>query len=386
MQISEFRLPDKIDLKVAVWDYAINLINGITPANQSAVIKDMKTHRVNVAVGHRKEAAIPNSNGVDKNGHLTKPLDFTNFDKWIKIWDGAEQYQMFLAIRPKTTFAGLKPGTPAFNTAVKEWGMAWDKHLKKVNIKSKIVQFHFFDEPRNQEDYIILKKWLKPFKAGSKMVEAYNDPVHLDKSGFAALKALSYCDVLCPMLRQYLKYDTKIVDFFDNQIKKGKEVWFYSCDGPNRFYDPAYFRLQPWYCFKYGASGSMIWAYSDYSNNWNEYTVMGSLSYSMVYLDPNSTTPTKHWEAFREGIQDYAYLRILEKELQKASPKQLAKISSIVVSSDANQIMQNIVNGIVKEDYFEKGKKNFDWKKKSPCKIADLKRLFVLDILQKLEK
>jgi hypothetical protein len=385
LHVSQYQLPDKIDLKVGVWDYAVNLINGITPANQSAVIRDLKEHRVNVAIGHRKQAAMPDADGIDANGHLIKPLDFTPFDKWIEMWNGAEHYQMFLAIRPESTFAGLKPGTAAFNTAVQEWAVSWDKHLELVNIKPKVVQFHFFDEPRKQDDYSVLRKWLEPFKAGSKMVEIFNDPVCLDESDNmkSAPEALSYCDTICPMTRQYSNYNEEIIGFFDKQVKDGKHLWLYSCDGPSRVYDPAYFRFQPWYCFKYGAVGSMIWVYSDYPNNWNEYSVIGGLSYSMVYLDQNSTTSTKHWEAFREGIEDYAYLCILKEKLKQASPEQLKKVSSMAVNFiDVNMIVQNIVHEVVKENYYKKGKENFMWQQESPCKIADANRYIILDILK----
>ncbi len=388
LEISEFAW-EKPGLKVAAYDYAANLIQGITVKNRTAVIDDLRSHLVNVAVGHGKQAAVPKVGDVDKNGHLIKPLNFGPFEEWLKIWPDAEKYQMFLAVRPETRFAGLKPGTPEFNTAVKEWTASWNAYLKKANIPAKKVQFFFFDEPRTPENYEVLRLWLIPFNEVNTMIEMFNDPVSLDegRNMETAVPALELCDVICPMLDQYIRYDKKITGFLAEQARKGKSLWFYSCYGPNRFYDPSYFRFQPWYCFKYGMTGSIIWVYSDYPDNWNEYAVTGGLSYSMVYLSPDSTTPTKLWEAFREGVQDYGYLAMLRNQLGTASPEKRKK-AALVLGSGVNpdKIMETLLEQVMKGKFFEAGRDNLSWRKETPCVSADRARFLILDILKILQE
>ncbi len=87
--------------------------------------------------------------------------------------------------------------------------------------------------------------------------------------------------------------------------------------GRPRLFDPvAYFRLQPWHFFTAGAGGSGLWSYSDAGgrggkgNSWNEYELT-RVSFSPVYIASDILTNSKHWEATREGVEDYQYLKML---------------------------------------------------------------------------
>jgi hypothetical protein len=38
---------------------------------------------------------------------------------------------------------------------------------------------------------------------------------------------------------------------------------------------------------------------------------VGATSYTPAYLTPTGVSGSKHWEALREGIEDYQYLKML---------------------------------------------------------------------------
>lgn len=86
-----------------------------------------------------------------------------------------------------------------------------------------------------------------------------------------------------------------------------KEIWFYHCDSPARLLDPYYYhRLLAWHCLKHGAVGMGFWAYGDTAGAeaWNEYVARRPI-YSPVYIGEDFVVTGKHWEAVREGAQDY---------------------------------------------------------------------------------
>jgi len=61
-------------------------------------------------------------------------------------------------------------------------------------------------------------------------------------------------------------------------------------------------------------TGSAFWSYGSTgaATNWNEYDSVGKVNYSPAYIDPVSITTGRHWEAVREGLEDYQYLRMLQ--------------------------------------------------------------------------
>ncbi|MDP2334868.1 MAG: T9SS type A sorting domain-containing protein [Bacteroidota bacterium] len=320
LRISQSRFPDSTSLSVGVWDYAVSNSLGINAKNKDKVIADLRSHFVNVAFGDRRQAAIPKASDVDVNGHITEPLDFSAFDDWLRIWPDAKHYQIFCAVTlSDNSFAGITRGTSAFKHAVKEWATAWDVHVQDLKLSKGRVQMHFVDEPRTPEQFLILKDWVEAFKSGSTLVEVYNNPINLNQQSNMdyAPAALSQVDVLCPKASDMLTYPTTIRSFFDDRIKNGTGLWLYMCSA-NKHVDPSYFRMQPWYAFQMGATGSCFWNYSDSRGNpWNEYTTPFIKSFAMVYLDDNGPVSTRHWEAFREGIEDYEYLKMLNATLSK---------------------------------------------------------------------
>ncbi len=382
LRISQLRFPDKTSLNAAVWDYAASNSYGINAKNKEKVIADLRSHFVNVPIANARQAAIPKASDIDASGHLTKALDFSAFDEWLKIWPDAAHYHIFINVTEgKSDFAGIKFGTLAFNTAVSEWAKAWDAHIQALGLSKGKVQMHFLDEPNQAKEFQILEKWIDAFRSGNKMIYIFNDPTNLDKKNNMdfAPAALDKCNVICPLLAQFLSYPVSVRQFLENYKKNDdNELWVYMCSGPNRHFDPSYFRMQAWYAFQFGLSGSCFWNYSDSRGNpWNEYAALGSESFAMVYLDDDGPISTRQWEAFREGIEDYEYLQILKEKL-----KSVVSNNSV---GEGSLSPENIAkNTLEKLELITLRNFGIEWNAKNPCRVADEGRLQVLEILDKL--
>ncbi len=382
--VSKLRFPPHPRLKNIVWDYVDSLAYGLTEDNVDASVRDMKEHFVNVAVGSRRCAGIIKSGDFDQHGKLKRALDFSRFDAWLARFPGARYYQVFMLCDHKTKFAGFMRGTPAFAAAIGEWARAWAAHARKRGLRKGQVQVHFLDEPHSALQFETLRDWARPFSKAVDFIDIFNDPtVKADPRKMPNMaEALSYVDVLCPLL-QHVRDNVGLYDYYQGWRKQGKELWFYMCSGPNRHFDPAYFRLQPWHCFRAGAVGSGFWAYADtggIADCWNSYAATGRGNFSPVFLTPSDTTTSKHWEAFREGVEDYEYLRMLKDAVQ------LSKAKKTPAWKRARALLDSITRTTLKKAVGSKGSVAYwnSWHPDSPCAAAESGRLMVLDVLEAL--
>ena len=169
-------------------------------------------------------------------------------------------------------------------------------------------------------------------------------------------------------------------DFYVKQREAGRELWFYTCSGPGRLLDPyACHRMQPWFCWKYGAKGSCFWAFGDSSDasSWNEY-ISKSGAYTPLFLDARTVTEGKHMEAIREGMEDYEYLRMLRDRVvelqQKGAKGDAVAAAEALLASAAER-----VTACLKQPY------DINWKEPKDRSIADRVRVEILTALLALE-
>ena len=305
---------------------------------------------------------------IAEDGRLLTRLDFGAFDKWAAAWPEAAHYFIFLSASADSKFGDAAPGTPRFNRAVAEFAAQWDAHLEEKGIEHKRVVFHLLDEPRDEATFKSSRLWVKAFKAGSKRIPVYSNPNRFIPEYKDALKDY---DILSPHIGLLSGENPQAVDFFRSQTAAGRELWVYSCDEGPFSTAPWYFRRQPWVAFAVGATGSFFWAYGDSSgipNAFNQY-LSDKIYYSPVIIQRHRITGTKHFEALREGIEDYEYLCIL-RDL-------IASKSLSPAESGAGQILQEAVSAIMSQQ-----KKALDGKSDP----ADFQRQKILRAIDELIK
>ena len=98
----------------------------------------------------------------------------------------------------------------------------------------------------------------------------------------------------------------------------GKQVWSYNC---TRFMHRQeiwkYYRSYPWRCWLRGLDGVAMWAFNSPQNDgWDSRDGFDD-GITWRGLD-RKNVPTKHLAAFREGLEDVAYMDALEKALVRA--------------------------------------------------------------------
>lgn len=377
LNLSKYALPAKTALKTGIWAYTCMNYCAVTPKTHDYAVQDLKDHLIN-APWLRSD--VPEKECLDAQGNVVR-IKTAKFDKWMQEYPNSARYNIFFPVRPHAvkgsklphTIAGFKRGTKEFKKAVSQWAKLWENHAKKKGLTKGQLSILFVDEPLKPIQYQTTKDWTEAFKNGTDYVTLWcdfslspeNDTLFAQNKKIA-FDSIKNCDYFCPSLKEFRNLKATRDLYKQLNKNKNKELQFYMCAGPNRHFDPSYFRLQPWHCFAQDAVGSHFWAYSDTGgNSWNEYLDPNSRgSFALIYATPDTITTTKHWEGLREGIQDYRYLEMLNKK-SKNKGKKLTK------------------DMLKKAEKVTKYKYTVQWAENTPCELADQTRLKILDEIEK---
>lgn len=205
------------------------------------------------------------------------------------------------------------------------------ENLKKNNWLDIYIQ-HIADEPinSNKKSYAEISDYVRKLIPGIKVIEACHSS---DLDGAI--------DIWVPQLN-FLKDDFK---FYKEQQEKGKEVWYYTCLGPqenfaNRFIEQPLIktRILHWINYRYGITGYLHWGLNHWRSHHNDpYSMTTDMNYAgntlpggdmnVVYPKENKLLPCIRLEAMRDGIVDYELLKMLEAK----NPEKAKEISRKIV-------------------------------------------------------
>ena len=349
------------------------------------VIKDLKDHLVSCKMTQALAPmlAIPDKSYFDKDGNLTKPLDFPTFDKYIKDNPGFRKYFFSQSSHCKKTFP-YTPDSPNFTKAVSQWAKAWEKHLIEKKIPAGKILIQYYDEPTLDKAKQNLK-WKKAVKAASKRVTTFNT-YHKPLPYDIMMQGAELNDITTPTMtlalwaggNQDSEKDQKLYEIFKGITKSKKELWLYMCIDPMNIDPVGYYRLQAWQCFKLGAKGSAFWSYFDTRghSSWNKY-VSEEKNYSPIYRDADSINSSKNWEAIREGVEDYEYLSMLAEKIKNIRKQGKDSVRSQKVLESA---VKEALHGTSYNWYW------YGWDNNSFDGQADSARLMVLKELERIQK
>lgn len=386
--VHDIEFPKLPSIHVGGWDYTNTMGRYYgTPDNLENTIAIMRDTYVDSPWA--TNAVMPGGAKYDKEGHLTNPkeLDFSEWNKWTKMWAGSRKYCVFWAIGSK--FHGVPPTDPRFNNMITEYINAWMAYVKSTGFNPKDVVVLLFDEPHSPEDAKHVIEWSRPIKERCPDFTLFQDPTFGDPRPVDP-EFFKVNDILCPNTRmmhaqwKFAKEDPNFKgnfrDFYVQKRKEGAELWQYSCSGPSRLLDPiTYHRGQFWRCVDTGAVGSMYWAFGcggGIGSSWHPYAQKGN-EYSPYFVGKTTVTDAKHNEAIREGAQDYEYFMMLAKKIAalKAQGKDKeAKAAQAVYDTALEKGLSSLPH--LKENSME-------WTNSNQHELMDAARIAVLRELAK---
>jgi hypothetical protein len=367
VRVSKIEMP-RPRLSLQVWDYAHHTgLRAIVPGNIDSATRMMQSHFVDTPWANGD--AIPYTENP-------APESFSILDKWIKRWPDARYYM--INAYTQTEFRDVKIGTPEFNTKIGNWAKALEAHMRSLNIDPRKLCILIQDEPMTVAQDEFVAAWARAIKASGAKITIFQDPYWTHPEKNPIQEAITLPDILCPNLDVYLRGKLDTIRYWEKIRQSGHKLWFYQCAGPVRNFDPTvYYRLMAWQAFKAKAEGIGFWSFGDIgggSSSWNEYTITG-VAYAPEFIEDAGVTDSVHWQAVREGIEDYEYLSMLRDATQKCRNQKL--------KSEANALIEEIVDALTADRY--EGSAGKTWKDNPLHAKVDESRIRILRMLEKIK-
>ncbi len=338
--ISENKFPEKIALNVCNWAY-------YRAGTEAETAQDLNNHYTNVCVFGSGDIPFPRLTS-DRPGIFRKP-DYSKIDKILARHKYARTHFLFLNFREDKKDWGRfgKWMTQEWKTRFSLWLWNLVNYLKKSGLSYEQWALHPFDETLCDEFYDLAKlvKKIDP------NIRIYANSFGKNEKQIKRFRNL--VDIWCPLDNHCKMHPDKL-----KLVKSfGKEVWTYAARGPGKANDPyQYYRLQPWRAFKRGQNGVGFWVYHDggkwknIATPWDD-TTMAMGHYGVIYGGARSPLgklaeniiPSRRWEAWREGIEDYQYLCEVQREItetKKTAPIKSAKAQQ-QLDSQIDQVLRN---------------------------------------------
>jgi len=327
------RLPERVALKTYNWAY-LSLLQ--MPAKDMAqVVDDLEAHYLDVYVvpaGDRPKTAI------SANGSLK--VDFRRHDAALGEFPGAAEYLFFWAYAPDRLGDHARWGgwmSPDYKARMKEYLSTWVGHLRELGIGYDRFAMYPFDE-RLDESVLELARLIKEIDPNIRIFANSAG----DGSAAVLARFTPYVDIWC------LPGQSP-----DAEVARGvlrgvgeKDIRRYTAEGDAKSLSPYdYYRLQPWRAWAAGDVGCGFWTYvtrkeAGDCSGWDDFTCARG-RWSVVYDGEEAPVdaggeiflPSRRWEAWRQGVEDYEYLHTLRERIERCQGRRVPQ--SIVAESEA---------------------------------------------------
>jgi len=336
MSIAPIRFPCKASLNSCVWDMYPPLLP-VVGRDLPGVAEDLRSHRTNISVIH--PSYVPSPRRERFGTGLFREVDFLKFMKQIRVFGFADMYLLCLDWHSGRSPDGGKFGpqwmSPGWKRNFSSWLRMLVARLKKEGIDYSKFALYPFDETLCDEFYELAKL----IKEIDPKVQIYADSTgRKPKQGPKTFRKFrDLIDIWCLVERDCDNHPGWL-----EQIKGyGKEVWTYETSRSGKIGRPnGYYRLMAWRAFKRGQTGVGFWVYIGKEFSWDD-TMLARGDYAVVYASSKSSVqthgeavvPSRRWEIWRDGIEDYEYLQALNKAIEtinKSHPAQARQAQRVL--------------------------------------------------------
>ena len=342
--VNEPRFPKAATLNTFNWAYLGRL--GLEGDALRKVEQDLASHYANVYVIPGSE--MPKGK-LRKDGSLG--VNFVAFDRAVARYPGARRYLLWWGYAPgrvnRHRFGDFM--SPDWKAAMRRYLIAWVEHLREKGIGYDRFAMYPFDESLCDE-FLQLARFIKDV-----------DPKIAIFANSIGNGDLARVDRFAPLVDTWcLSEAMSKSSAVGNHLRKttSAEIWRYNTIGNAKSLSPyAYYRLQPWRAWAAGDTGCAFWVYAtgrqnQACNGWDDFTC-GRGRWSVVYDGADAPVdvqgepfiPSRRWEAWREGVEDYEYLQTLESLIRRARylqlPIALWKKAESVLEESVTEVLAN---------------------------------------------
>jgi hypothetical protein len=340
IKIQKHKFPENFALNTCNWAY-------YHIASDLEMARDLFSHHINVFVVPPQDLPFLRFTS-DRPGVIRKP-NYTRLDNNLHSHNYARTYLLALDFnsskKDRGRFGEVQWMSTEWKAVFSLWLKELVKHLKDAGVDYDRFALYPFDESLCNEFYELAKL----IKNIDTQVRIYANSFSKGPKDFVRFREL--VDIWCLQDSHCQRHPEWL-----EQIKGfGKEVWTYECLEPMKAQEPySYYRLLPWRAFKRGQTGAGFWIYY-YGLNfkagavpWGDTQrplgfsgiVYGSIESPVKDLGEN-IVPSRRWEAWREGVEDYQYIYELQQTINKIKPKDPATANKVqeILDSQVNRVL-----------------------------------------------
>lgn len=283
--------------------------------NPDVAFQDLQAHGINVFVLH--PADIP---GVGLDG-MWSAEHWAGFNTMLRLVRGRGMLLLYLGWDITRNPLGLSKHHPDISSDAKrrlsQWLDRMSAYLDQHGFSKQQWALYPVDEPRG-DNIVFLEAVARAIKSTDPQIRVYADPTS-GKTGHTSLDDLRRLDEVIDIWQPNLEFVRGQAHTFFSGLQK--PWWLYgNPTSPAKLGSPLqHYRLLAWWSWIFGARGVGFWSYSDTngSSAWND--VDGKYpDWAVVYEGDNQVISSRRWEAFREGLEDYALLSALDRRTAEA--------------------------------------------------------------------
>ena len=297
------------------------------PEWNAAHFADLKSHGIDYCMLH-SQIILPRP--LAKPDGTLEDMDFSRMDAVIEASkDVIPMYYITIDVwnGPKLTpsFIGLDFKDPAYGKAFKSWIKALVGRLKKHGIGYDRFVMNPYDESVS-DNCLAVAKLIK--EADPNVREVINSIGSVDVID----KFSEYTDVWMPHFNQY-QADTNR-DSINRMREQKKELWVYwysQGDNEKNQNPTGHYMFKFWWAFRNDITSVCYWAQQYYGDPWNRAESTEIYDTSLVYPTETGCIPSRRWQAWRQGFQDYCLFDLAREALAgRKDPDGLARLNILI--------------------------------------------------------
>ncbi|UCH36555.1 MAG: PQQ-binding-like beta-propeller repeat protein [Armatimonadota bacterium] len=342
--VRSLALQGRSPLASCQWAY---LHAGTTADKMQEAADDLLAHHTTVYPFVGASTAPPKA---DAAGNLLEALDFTAHDALFELYHRPKGWLLYLTGSPRLSSA-VEMFSPAWEKLCATWLKGMAEHAQSLGLDYTDWAWYPIDEAGKKLIPDLLRA-AKFAKSVDPRIQMYYDFFQgsLEVS-LADLKRLDpYIDIWQPhrgIVEEQTPEDVERMDFLRST---GEAVWTYDTSGSSHALSPVgYYRSQGWLAWDKRISGVGFWTYnSTGTDQWQE---RNDREYLAIYQG-REIVPSKRWEAYRDGIEDYWVLSLLRQAGEQARAvgrRDLADQAEQAIASAVAAVMSDRENPQVYE-------------------------------------
>jgi hypothetical protein len=287
------------------------------PELARACYTDLKTHGINLTmISNWRDLPRPKMN---PDGTYAGGLDFTKLDNLLAASHGIiDEYYITMDIwEPdfyRKDYFGIDWNDPRLPAAFKGWWTDVLNHLESKGVSLDKIFVNPMDES-SDERFTRIAKWVKEVNPSVKTIIDSHGGSILPKTHDPAAMA----DVWMPHYTQYFDAIYKKNIQMVRDAKLPLWVYYYSESGNEKRMNPtARYLSKFWWAYENGITGVCYWAEQLYGDPWYRKPSGANYDTSLSYPTETGVIPSRRWQAWRQGWQDYNLLTLAKESMKRS--------------------------------------------------------------------